>query len=362
MKIKAALSARPDAPFEIAELELDEPRPDEVLVEVSAVGICHSDLTMKQVWPAEISPIVLGHEGAGVVLATGASVTSTRPGDHVVLSYRSCGACTECAAGYPAYCCDFRAMNGIGARPDGSMTMRRADGPVYGSYFGQSSFASHALAYESNVVVIDPGVDLQIAAPLGCGVQTGVGTVLNVLRPGEDASLVVFGAGAVGLSAVMAAVAIGVDTVAVDPVPGRRALARDLGASAVLDPAVDDVPGAVRELTGGGATHAIDTTAKGPVINQAVEALAPRGTLALLGIGIPAFELNVRDVISAGKTVRGVIEGEAVPRHFIPRLLELHADGRLPVDKLIRTYEFDAIDTAFADAASGQSIKPVLVL
>ena len=362
MKIKAALSARPDAPFEIAELELDEPRPDEVLVEVSAVGICHSDLTMKQVWPAEISPIVLGHEGAGVVVATGTSVTSTRPGDHVVLSYRSCDACTECAAGYPAYCRDFRAMNGIGARPDGSMTMRRADGPVYGSYFGQSSFASHALAYESNVVVIDPRVDLQIAAPLGCGVQTGVGTVLNVLRPGEDASLVVFGAGAVGLSAVMAAVAIGVDTVAVDPVPGRRALARDLGAGAALDPADDDVPGAVRELTGGGATHAIDTTAKGPVINQAVEALAPRGTLALLGIGIPAFELNVRDVISAGKTVRGVIEGEAVPRHFIPRLLEMHADGRLPVEKLIRTYEFDAIGTAFADAASGQSIKPVLVL
>jgi aryl-alcohol dehydrogenase len=254
-------------------------------------------------------------------------------------------------------------MNGVGSRPDGSMTMRGANGPVFGSYFGQSSFASHALAYASNVVVIDPAVDLEVAAPLGCGVQTGAGTVLNVLRPSGDASLVVFGAGAVGLSAVMAAVATGMGTViAVDPVASRRTLATELGALAALDPTGEDVVGAVRELTGGGATHAIDTTAKGAVINQAVETLAPRGTLALLGIGIPDFDLNVREVISGGKTVRGVIEGEAVPHEFIPRLLDLHARGLLPVEKLIHTYEFDAIDTAFADAASGQTIKPVLVL
>jgi aryl-alcohol dehydrogenase len=173
----------------------------------------------------------------------------------------------------------------------------------------------------------------------------------------------VFGAGAVGLAAVMAAVASGVGTVvAVDPVDSRRTLASELGATAALDPAGEDVVGAVRELTGGGATHAIDTTAKGAVINQAVEALAARGTLALLGIGIPAFELNVRELISGGKTVRGVIEGESVPHEFIPRLLDLHGRGLLPIEKLIHTYEFDAIDTAFADAANGQTIKPVLVL
>jgi aryl-alcohol dehydrogenase len=161
----------------------------------------------------------------------------------------------------------------------------------------------------------------------------------------------------------MAAAAIGVETiVAVDPVASRRALACELGASAALDPGADAVVETVRELTHGGATHAIDTTAKGAAINQAIAALAPRGTLALLGIGIPDFEMNVREVISGGKTVRGVIEGEAVPHDFIPRLLALHADGRLPVEKLIRTYEFDAIDRAFADAASGRTIKPVLVL
>lgn len=361
MKIKAALSPSPEARFEITEVELDEPRADEVLVKLSAVGICHSDLTMKRVWPENISPIVLGHEGAGVVVATGADVSTARPGDHVVLSYRSCGSCVQCAAGYPPYCKHFRTLNGIGTRPDGSMTMGRDGGPVYGSYFGQSSFASHALAYESNVVVVGEGIDPRVAAPLGCGVQTGAGTVLNVLAPNQEASVVVFGAGAVGLSALMAARALDVQAIiAVDPVAGRRALASELGASATLDPAADDVVKTIRELTGGGATYALDTTAKGAVINQGIEALAPRGTLALLGIGIPAFEMDVQSVISGGKTVRGVIEGEAVPREFIPRLLELHDQGRLPVEKLIRTYDFEDIDAAFADAAGGQTIKPVL--
>jgi aryl-alcohol dehydrogenase len=361
MTTRAALSTSADAPFEIAEVELDEPRADELLVELQAVGVCHSDLTMKAVWPQEISPIVLGHEGAGVVLAVGSDVRAARPGDRVVLSYRSCGSCPECRAKRPAYCRNFRSMNGIGSRPDGSPTMRRNGSPVYGSYFGQSSFASHAIAYESNVVVVGD-TDPVVAAPLGCGVQTGAGTVLGVLTPGRDDSLVVFGAGAVGLSALMAAVASGVGaTIAVDPVASRRRLAAELGASAVADPASDDVVDAVRQLTDGGATHAIDTTARGAVINQAIAALAPRGTLALLGIGIPDFEMDVRSVITGGKTIRGVIEGDSVPQEFIPQLIALHEAGRLPVEKLIRTYPFDEIDTAFADAASGETVKPVLV-
>ena len=362
MLIKAALSTNARAPFEIAEVELDEPRRDEVLVKISAVGVCHSDLTMKAVWPQEISPIVLGHEGAGVVTAVGADVTTVRTGDHVLLSYNSCGSCPECARGHRPYCRNFRSRNGIGTRPDGSMTMRRNGSAVYGSYFGQSSFASHALAYESNVVVVDDGLDLIAAAPLGCGVQTGAGTVLNVLRPETNSSLVVFGAGAVGLSALMAARACGVATIiAVDPVAGRRELAAELGASTTLDPSTDEAVDAIRQLTDAGASYAIDTTAKGAVINQAIESLAPRGTLALVGIGIPEFAMDVRSVISGGKTIRGVIEGDAVPHDFIPRLIALHAEGLLPLEKLIRTYGFDEIDTAFADAANGTTIKPVLV-
>ncbi|MHB8695755.1 MAG: NAD(P)-dependent alcohol dehydrogenase [Solirubrobacteraceae bacterium] len=361
MRITAALSTAPEAPFEIAEVELDEPRADELLVELTAVGVCHSDLTMKAVWPAELSPIVLGHEGAGVVLAVGADVTAARPGDRVLLSYNSCGSCPECARGQRPYCRDFRSRNGIGTRVDGSPTMRRNGSVVYGSYFGQSSFATHALAYGSNVVVLDAPLDLVTAAPLGCGVQTGAGTVFNVLAPEADAALVVFGAGAVGCSALMAAAACGVGTIiAVDPVAARRALATELGATAVIDPVVDDAVRAIGRLTDSGATHAIDTTAKGAVINQAIQALAPRGTLALLGIGIPEFAMDLRSVISGGRTIRGVIEGDAVPQSFIPRLIELHAAGRLPLEKLIRTYPFDEIDAAFADAASGATIKPVL--
>ena len=237
MRIQAAISASAEAPFEIAEVELDDPRRDEVLVELRAVGVCHSDLKMKAVWPAAISPIVLGHEGAGVVLSVGADVTGVRPGDQVVLSYRSCGSCPECAGGHRPYCRDFRTLNGIGTRPDGSPTMRRNGSRLYGSFFGQSSFASHALAYESNVVVVGDEIDPAVAAPLGCGVQTGAGTVLNVLAPPPESSLVVFGAGGVGLSAVMAAFASGVGTiVAVDPVAERRLLAEDLGASADARP------------------------------------------------------------------------------------------------------------------------------
>jgi aryl-alcohol dehydrogenase len=364
MRIKAALSTGADAPFEIAAVDLDEPRADEVLVRLTAVGVCHTDLTMKAAWPRELSPIVLGHEGAGVVEAVGADVAGVAPGDHVVMSYRSCRSCRECAAGRPTYCQDFRTLNATGARPDGSTTMRRNGSPVYGSFFGQSSFASHALAYESNLVVVGEHVDPLLAAPLGCGVQTGAGAVLNVLRPGgAHASVVVFGAGGVGLSAVMTAHALGVGAIiAVDPVAARRRVAEELGATATVDPAGSDVIEAVRELTGGGATHGLDTTARGAVINQAIEALAPLGTLALVGVGVPQIELDVQAVIGGGKTLRGVIEGDALPQAFIPQLLELHAEGQLPVEKLIRTYDFDDIDTAVADAASGATIKPVLVL
>jgi aryl-alcohol dehydrogenase len=241
--------------------------------------------------------------------------------------------------------------------------MRRNGSRLYGSFFGQSSFASHALAYESNVVVVGEEIDLAVAAPLGCGVQTGAGTVLNVLAPPPESSLVVFGAGGVGLSAVMAAFASGVGTiVAVDPVAERRRLAEDLGATAVLDPGACDVVEAIRAVTGAGATHAIDTTAKGAVINQAIEALAPLGTLALVGLRPADFAMDIQSVMSGGKTVRGVIEGDAAPREFIPRLVELHLQGRLPLEKLIRRYDFEDIGIAFADAAGGSAIKPVLDL
>ena len=366
MIVEAAVAEAADRPFTLQEVELDEPRADEILVRLVACGICHTDVTMRQLWPrlagnAGRYPVVFGHEGAGVVELVGDGVERVRPGDPVVMSYRSCRSCPECAAGHPYYCARFAALNASGGRPDGSMTMTADGRPVYGSFFGQSSFATHALAYEDNVVVVGGDVDLTVAAPFGCGVQTGAGTVMNVLELDERSSLVVFGAGGVGLPAVMAARALGVATVVVvDPLLGRRQLAAELGATATLDPEVDDVVEAVRDHTRGGATSAIETTAIGDVLLRALDCLGARGTCVALGVGMPEFAFGM-ERLGRGKSLRTTIEGDSDPHEVIPKLLQWHARGELPVEKLIRTYRFADFGRALRDAESGATIKPVLV-
>ncbi|MFD8543270.1 NAD(P)-dependent alcohol dehydrogenase [Streptomyces sp. NPDC059649] len=359
MRIQAALVESVGGPFTLRDVDIDEPRPDEILVRIRAAGICHTDLGTREVWPR--LPMVFGHEGAGVVEAVGSAVTTVAPGDTVCLSYRSCATCDNCTSSRSAYCqAGIHTLNATGTRPDHSTPLSRDGSPVFGSFFGQSSFATHALAYESNCVKIPAGLDPVLAAPLGCGVQTGAGTVLNVLQPAAGSSLVVFGAGSVGLSAVMAAVAEGSSVVAVDPVASRRAMAQDLGAVATLDPEdLDDVATALHEITQGGAHHAIDTTGRSAVISQAIVALRRRGTLALVGIGKTA-EFDIMTVMTKGIQLRGVIEGDAVPRTFIPHLIALHEQGRLPVEKLITRYPFSDIEAAARAAASGEVIKPVL--
>jgi aryl-alcohol dehydrogenase len=364
--VEAAVAPAAGRPFILKEVELDEPRADEILVRLVASGICHTDVSMRELWPRIPGtegrfPVVFGHEGAGVVELVGDAVERVRPGDAVVMSYRSCRACPDCAGGHPYYCARFAALNASGVRPDGSTTLRADGGPVYGSFFGQSSFATHALAYEDNVVVVGSEVDLSVAAPFGCGVQTGAGTVMNVLELDERSSLVVFGAGGVGLPAVMAARGLGVSTiVVVDPVQGRRQLAAELGATATLDPELDDVVEAVRDHTGGGATSVIETTAIGDVLLQALDCLRARGTCVALGVGTPELRLGM-ERLARGKSLRTTIEGDADPHEFIPALLRLHARGELPVEKLIRTYRFTDFARAIADAESGATIKPVLV-
>ncbi|MGH3956854.1 MAG: alcohol dehydrogenase catalytic domain-containing protein, partial [Mycobacterium sp.] len=183
MKVTAALSRSAESAFTLEEVELDGPRPDEVLVKIHATGLCHTDLTFKAQVPI---PAVLGHEGAGVVQAVGDEVTHIRPGDHVVLSYRSCGECRQCGSGERAYCSRGARLNLSGTRLDGSSTLSQNGNGLFGSFFGQSSFAQYALAAADNTVVIDPSTDLAVAAPLGCGLQTGAGAVLNVLTPEPD--------------------------------------------------------------------------------------------------------------------------------------------------------------------------------
>jgi aryl-alcohol dehydrogenase len=363
--VRAAIAPGPGRPFVLEDVELDEPRTDEILVRLVACGICHTDLGLQQNWPQIPGnegryPVVFGHEGAGIVERVGNGVARVRPGDAVVMSYRSCRACPECAEGHPYYCRWFASLNASGVRPDGSTTMKAGGRPVYGSFFGQSSFATHALAYEDNVVVVGGDVDLTIAAPFGCAVQTGAGTVMNVLDLGERSSLAVFGAGGVGLSAVMAARALGLPTIAVvDPVAGRRRLAAELGATVTVDPDAGDVVEAVREHTGGGATSSIETTAIPGVLLQALDCLGARGTCVALGVGVPQFSFAM-ERLARGRSLRTTIEGDADPHEFIPTLLELHARGLLPVEKLVRTYGFSDITQAVRDAESGATIKPVL--
>jgi aryl-alcohol dehydrogenase len=364
--VKAAVAPAAGLASVREDVELDEPRADEILVALAACGICHTDLSMQHGWPlipgnAGHYPVVFGHEGAGVVERVGAAITRVRPGDSVVMSYRSCRACPECVAGHPYYCRHFATLNASGTRPDGSTTMRADGRPVYGSFFGQSSFATYALAYEDNVVVVDEHTDLTVAAPFGCSVQTGAGTVMNVLELDEHSSLAVFGAGGVGLSAVMAARALGVATIiAVDPLESRRRLAGELGATIAIDPDAGDVVEAVRDHTGGGATSAIETTAIAGVLVQALDCLGARGTCVALGVGMPEVKFAM-DRLARGKSLRMTIEGDADPHAFIPHLLELHAQGRLPIERLIRTYRFGDFARARQDAESGRTIKPVLV-
>ena len=192
-RAQAAVVDAMGAPFTLQEIELDSPRPNEVVVRLVAAGLCHTDLSVQAGYLPFPLPGVLGHEGAGVVETVGAAVTRVIPGDHVILTFTSCGHCQACGSGHPAYCATWLSVNVAGQRDDGSTTLRRGTQELGGRFFGQSSFATRALCDERSLVPVDPAVPLQVLAPLGCGVQTGIGTVLNVLRPGYGCSLAVFG-------------------------------------------------------------------------------------------------------------------------------------------------------------------------
>jgi len=364
MKTRAAVVEGQGQPFTITEVELDEPREDEVLVRMVATGICHTDITMGHFLPPEMFPHVFGHEGAGVVEAVGSQVRGLEPGDHVVMSFRSCRDCAKCRAGLVGYCDQTLLLNYMGMRMDGSTSLHRDGSPVFGSFFGQSSLAAHALAYADNCVKVDPELDLTLVAPYGCGFQTGAGTVLNVLKPGRDDSLVVFGVGAVGLAAIAAAAAEGVESiVAVDPLAGRREVAEKFGATTVDPTDLGDrsVVDRVKELTGGGAAYAIDTTAISEVVRQAQQSLAVRGTLIALGLGAEDYAVDAIDLLQGGKTVMASVEGDSDPQEMVPRLLEMRAAGTFPMDDLVSTYPADQINQAVADVTSGAVVKPVLV-
>lgn len=364
-EVLAAVARVPSASMEIVPVRLDDPRPDELIVEVRAAGICHSDLAGRDQYMPFPLPGVLGHEGAGIVRAVGSAVTRVAIGDRVVMSQAFCGTCQTCAEGRVTACPHAGTLSLSGVRADGTGTIADSEGrPLSGGFLGQSSWATHALVREANVVGIDDGLPWEVAASMACGVQTGAGAILNVLKPRSADAVVVFGAGTVGLSAVMAARHGGSETVIVsDPQPHRLELARELGATHTLDPTSVDVVDAVRDLANGGASFAIEASGALAAGAAAVRCLDRTGTCLLLGVppfGTP-IELDWIGLVS-GQTILGVPYGGGSPSTTISSLLEIRASGGLPVEKLIKTYPFDQVGQAIADMEAGVALKPVLLL
>lgn len=356
----AAVLSAPEGKLEILDVEVADPREGQILVRIAGSGVCHSDAAMLDPETSFVDlPAVLGHEGAGVVEEVGPGVTSVRPGDHVVLSFDSCGACESCAESLPSYCEEFIPRNVFGFGMDGVSPLTGPDGdPIAGCFFGQSSWTTLAIAGERTAVVVDKDVPLDLAGTLGCGFQTGAGAIFTSLdvRAGQNVS--VFGAGAVGLAAIMAARVVGAGAiVAVDPHPARRELALELGATHALDPVDPDLlPHKIMALTNG-CHYSLDTSGNGGAIVAALQSLRSHGQLGLVGALPSEFDLNHLMF----KRMKFIIEGDAVPQVLVPRLIELWRAGQFPFDRLITRFPLESVNEAIQATLSGEVVKPVLV-
>lgn len=351
--------------FVLTEVELDDLQPNEVLVRVVAAGVCGTDTHVQGGGIPFPLPGVVGHEGAGVVEAVGTAVRSVEPGDQVLMSFTSCGHCRNCRMAHPALCDDFLSLNLLGGRrADGSPTVLRGGDGLNAHFFAQSSFALHALADERGLTKVPKSADLTRLAPLGCGIQTGAGAIFNVIQPKPGDAIVIFGAGAVGLAAAMAATLSGAtQIIVVDLVDARLEIATQIGATRVVNSAEEDIAEVVTELTGGrGADAVIDATGVIAVLESGPALVAPGGTVASIGAPPPGstVALDVNYMLN-GRRYVGITEGDAVSQVLLPALVELVQQGRLPIDKLIHHYEFTDINAAARDLTSGAVVKPVLL-
>ena len=366
MEIKVAVAREAHQPFSIERAHIEAPRTDEVLIQIHGVGLCHTDLIARDQFIPIRLPAVLGHEGAGIVIEVGQDVKRVRPGDRVVLSFASCGECARCEENLPSYCRQFPALNYSGVRTDGSSGIRIGGKEVSANFFGQSSFATHALAHERNVVKIDDAdVPLRILGPLGCGLQTGAGGVMRSLACPAGSSLAIFGGGPVGLAAVMGAVLQKCATIIlVEPIAARREMALSLGATHVIDPTVDNAGESIRTLLPDGAEFAFETSGREAVVDAALGSLGSHGALGL--VGVPprpdsSLSINLAALITYGRRIQGIIEGDSDLERFIPELIVHYKAGRFPFDRIVRTFPFDAINEAVEAQLRGDCIKAVLV-
>ncbi|OFT75865.1 MULTISPECIES: NAD(P)-dependent alcohol dehydrogenase [Enterococcus] len=364
MKIKAALVKEKGAPYEITELELAEVGSKDVLVKIVASGLCRSDYGERNGNSINF-PNVLGHEGAGIVEKVGNAVTSVEPGDHVILSYAYCGECKHCVEGHPSSCEKWFTVNNLGKNPRGEFILHTEDGTEVNNFFNQSSFSTYSLTEESNVVKVDKEVDLRLLGPLGCGLGTGSGAVLSVLQPKVGEGIAVFGTGAVGFSAVMAAKIAGCyPIVAIDINDQRLEKAKELGASHIFNSKEDDPEKFIKVLTDGrGLDYVIDSTGVGPVMTKALHSVSNSGTFVPLAVTQKNFEVNTFfDLVFGNKKVRGVLIGDTIAKYHLPNLIEFYKRGEFPFDQFIKYYDFENINQAEADSISGEVIKAVVVM
>lgn len=362
---RAAICRGSSQPFAIEEIVLDALRSDELRVRIVACGICHTDLAVRDAQLPVPLPIVLGHEGAGIVEEVGNAVTTVQPGDRVVMSFNSCGHCPSCAVKAPTYCYEFFAHNWSGMRADGTATLFQDGAPMNGNFFGQSAFATHAIAHQRNVVRVPDtmaAVPLDILAPIGCGLMTGAGAVLRAMKVRAGLAIAIWGVGTVGMAAIMAAKIAGANPIiAIDIHDTRLDLAQELGATHAID-GRDDVVARIRDLCPAGLGYAFDTTGINTLIEQAVSLLAPMGIAGIVGASDPADVLTFNEsaLMGGGRRIMGILGGDSDLQGFLPELMDHYRAGRFPFDRLIGHFEFDAINDAIAAGESGKVVKPVL--
>lgn len=364
--IKAAVACRPKSDFEIQSLHIEPPQPDEVLIEIAGVGLCHTDLIFRDQFVPYPLPAVLGHEGAGIVRKIGADVRGLAPGDTVIVGFSSCGSCSRCAADLPGYCSDFVPLNYAGSRQDGTTALSLGDAPVASHFFGQSSFASFAVVPQRNVVKIDAeGLDLRILGTLACGFQTGAGSIMRTFDCQAGNTVVIFGGGPVGQAAVMAAAHRAcAKIVVVEPVAVRRAVAQEIGATDTLDPGEGNVAERLREILPQGFDFALDTSGREEAMAAGLAVLASHGMLGLVGVPGKAdatLQVNLAATITLGHRIVGIIEGDSDLHTFIPELIALHRAGAFPFDRLVSLYPLEQINEAIDAQTRGNCLKAVLI-
>lgn len=364
MQVTAAVLEEHHKPLAVQELDIDEPLAGEVLVRIVATGVCHTDAVAQEAaFPFPI-PGVLGHEGAGIVEAVGEGVTKVKEGDKVIIGWPWCGECRNCQAGRQRYCLQLGPLVGAGIRlATGKSVLSRNGEPVHSHFFGQSSFATYSIAAERALVKVRDDAPVELLGPLACGLATGAGAVFNALQPEAGSALAVFGTGAVGLSAIMAAALRGcTKIIAIDVIDHRLKLAEELGATHAINARETAPVDAIREITDGlGADNALECTGNLEVIRQSMDCLAMPGTTGLIGAAPVGAEYTMDHFTTLwGRSVRGILGGEGQSDVLLPTLADLHAQGRYPFDRLVQFFDLSEVNEAMDASARGDVLKPVL--